>query len=96
MISSFLNADKVAVTGKCRTAYYHHTGRHRWWSNKRPFEEMIARRPERVRLKSRLKACCQHRWVVLMFQTESLRGNEHNHAAQQPQVLTSNRDCGNG
>jgi len=44
-----LNADKVAVTGNKRTdkVYYHHTG-HIGGIKQATFEEMIARRPERV------------------------------------------------
>jgi len=44
-----LNAEKVAVTGNKRTdkVYYHHTG-HIGGIKQATFEEMIARRPERV------------------------------------------------
>ncbi|MFQ9622760.1 MAG: uL13 family ribosomal protein [Enterobacteriaceae bacterium] len=67
-----LNADKVAVTGNKRTGQSvlspHRP--HRWYQT-RTFEEMIARRPERV-LEIGLKACCQRPWSLCSV-TESLR-----------------------
>jgi large subunit ribosomal protein L13 len=61
-----LNADKVAVTGNKRTdkVYYHHTG-HIGGIKQATFEEMIARRPERV-LEIAVKGMLpKARWVVL-------------------------------
>lgn len=89
-----LNADKVAVTGNKRTdkVYYHHTG-HIGGIKQATFEEMIARRPERVieiAVKGMLPKGPLGR--AMFRKLKVYAGNEHNHAAQQPQVLTSNRD----
>ncbi len=84
-----LNAEKVAVTGNKRTdkVYYRHTG-YVGGIKQATFEEMIARHPERVieiAVKGMLpkgplgRAMCRKLKVYA--------GNEHNHAAQQPQVL---------
>src|SRR5471032_2178406 len=79
-----LNAEKVAVTGNKRNdkIYYHHTG-HIGGIKQATFEEMIARRPERVielAVKGMLGRAMYRKMKVYA-------GNEHTHAAQQPQVL---------
>lgn len=89
-----LNADKVAVTGNKRTdkVYYHHTG-HIGGIKQATFEEMIARRPERV-LEIAVKGMLPKGPLgrAMFRKLKVYAGNEHNHAAQQPQVLTFNRD----
>ena len=73
-----LNADKV---------YYHHTG-HIGGIKQATFEEMIARRPERVieiAVKGMLPKGPLGR--AMFRKLKVYAGNEHNHAAQQPQVL---------
>ena len=84
-----LNADKVAVTGNKREdkMYYHHTG-HSGGIKEATFEEMIARRPERVieiAVKGMLPKGPLGRAMYRKLKVYA--GNEHNHAAQQPQVL---------
>ncbi|MFT4463902.1 MAG: 50S ribosomal protein L13 [Sodalis sp. (in: enterobacteria)] len=84
-----LNADKVAVTGnKCNDKiYYHYTG-HVGGIKQATFEEMIARRPERVieiAVKGMLPKGPLGR--VMFRKLKVYAGTEHNHAAQQPQVL---------
>ena len=84
-----LNADKVAVTGNKREdkMYYHHTG-HIGGIKEATFEEMIARRPERVieiAVKGMLPKGPLGRAMYRKLKVYA--GNEHNHAAQQPQVL---------
>ena len=84
-----LNAEKVAVTGNKREdkMYYHHTG-HIGGIKEATFEEMIARRPERVieiAVKGMLPKGPLGRAMYRKLKVYA--GNEHNHAAQQPQVL---------
>ena len=84
-----LNADKVAVTGNKRTdkIYYHHTG-HIGGIKQATFEEMIARRPERVieiAVKGMLPKGPLGR--AMFRKLKVYAGNEHTHAAQQPQLL---------
>ena len=84
-----LNAEKVAVTGNTREdkMYYHHTGPI-GGIKEAPFEEMIARRPERVieiAVKGMLPKGPLGRAMYRKLKVYA--GNEHNHAAQQPQVL---------
>ena len=84
-----LNAEKVAVTGNKREdkMYYHHTG-HSGGIKGATFEEMIARRPERVieiAVKGMLPKGPLGRAMYRKLKVYA--GNEHNHAAQQPQVL---------
>ena len=84
-----LNAEKVAVTGNKREdkMYYHHTG-HIGGIKQATFEEMIARRPERVieiAVKGMLPKGPLGRAMYRKLKVYA--GNEHNHAAQQPQVL---------
>ena len=84
-----LNADKVAVTGNKRTdkVYYRHTG-YVGGIKEATFAEMIARRPERVieiAVKGMLPKGPLGR--AMFRKLKVYAGNEHNHAAQQPQVL---------
>ena len=84
-----LNAEKVAVTGKKRTdkVYYRHTG-YVGGIKQATFEEMIARHPERVieiAVKGMLPKGPLGRAMYRKLKVYA--GNEHNHAAQQPQVL---------
>ncbi|MGU9869102.1 50S ribosomal protein L13 [Kluyvera ascorbata] len=84
-----LNADKVAVTGNKRTdkVYYRHTG-YVGGLKDATFEEMIARHPERVieiAVKGMLPKGPLGR--AMFRKLKVYAGNEHNHAAQQPQVL---------
>ena len=83
------NADKVAVTGNKRTdkVYYHHTG-HIGGIKQATFEEMIARRPERVieiAVKGMLPKGPLGR--AMFRKLKVYAGNEHNR-----KFLTSNRD----
>ncbi len=89
-----LNAEKVAVTGNKREdkMYYHHTG-HIGGIKEATFEEMIARRPERVieiAVKGMLPKGPLGR--AMFRKLKVYAGNEHNHAAQRRKFLTSNRD----
>ncbi|MCE1857261.1 50S ribosomal protein L13, partial [Enterobacter hormaechei] len=84
-----VNAEKVAVTGNKRSdkIYYHHTG-HIGGIKQATFEEMIARRPERVieiAVKGMLPKGPLGRAMYRKLKVYA--GSEHNHAAQQPQVL---------
>jgi len=84
-----LNAEKVAVTGNKRNdkIYYHHTG-FIGGIKQATFEEMIARRPERVielAVKGMLPKGPLGRAMYRKLKVYA--GNEHTHAAQQPQVL---------
>ena len=85
----FQNAEKVAVTGNKRTdkVYYRHTG-YVGGIKQATFEEMIARHPERVieiAVKGMLPKGPLGRAMYRKLKVYA--GNEHNHAAQQPQVL---------
>ena len=78
-----LNAEKVAVTGNKREdkMYYHHTG-HIGGIKEATFEEMIARRPERVieiAVKGMLPKGPLGRAMYRKLKVYA--GNEHNHAA---------------
>ena len=84
-----LNAEKVAVTCNKRTdkVYYRHTG-YVGGIKQATFEEMIARHPERVieiAVKGMLPKGPLGRAMYRKLKVYA--GNEHNHAAQQPQVL---------
>ncbi|AJJ62235.1 50S ribosomal protein L13 [Yersinia aldovae] len=84
-----LNAEKVAVTGNKRTdkIYYRHTG-YVGGIKQATFEEMIARSPERVieiAVKGMLPKGPLGR--AMFRKLKVYAGTEHNHAAQQPQVL---------
>lgn len=84
-----LNAEKIAVTGNKRTdkVYYRHTG-YVGGIKQATFEEMIARHPERVieiAVKGMLPKGPLGR--AMFRKLKVYAGTEHNHAAQQPQVL---------
>ncbi|HGJ5876850.1 MAG TPA: 50S ribosomal protein L13 [Arsenophonus sp.] len=84
-----VNAEKVAVTGNKREdkIYYRHTG-YIGGIKQATFEEMIARHPERVieiAVKGMLPKGPLGR--VMYRKMKVYMGSEHNHAAQQPQVL---------
>lgn len=84
-----INADKVAVTGRKKTdkIYYWHTG-YVGGIKQATFAEMIARRPERVieiAVKGMLPKGPLGRQMYRKLKVYA--GSEHNHAAQQPQVL---------
>ncbi|MGK2959751.1 MAG: 50S ribosomal protein L13 [Candidatus Malihini olakiniferum] len=84
-----LNAKEVVVTGKKRAdkIYYHHTG-YIGGIKQATFEEMIAHRPERV-IKIAVKGMLPKGPLGLAMyrKLKVYAGNEHNHVAQQPQVL---------
>ncbi|MDF7671294.1 50S ribosomal protein L13 [Orbaceae bacterium ESL0721] len=84
-----INAEKVAVTGKKRTdkIYYRHTG-YIGGLKEASFKEMIERHPEQVieiAVKGMLPKGPLGRAMYRKLKVYA--GNEHNHAAQQPQVL---------
>ncbi|MFS1537445.1 MAG: 50S ribosomal protein L13 [Candidatus Phlomobacter fragariae] len=84
-----VNAEKVAVTGNKREdkIYYRHTG-YIGGIKQATFEEMIARHPERVieiAVKGMLPKGPLGRAMYRKMKVYA--GSEHNHAAQQPQVL---------
>lgn len=84
-----INAEKVAVTGKKRTdkMYYRHTG-YIGGLKEATFKEMIERHPEQVieiAVKGMLPKGPLGRAMYRKLKVYA--GNEHNHAAQQPQVL---------
>ena len=84
-----INAEKVAVTGKKRTdkMYYRHTG-YIGGIKDATFKEMIERHPEQVieiAVKGMLPKGPLGRAMYRKLKVYA--GSEHNHAAQQPQVL---------
>lgn len=84
-----INAEKVAVTGKKRTdkVYYRYTG-YMGGLKEATFKEMIERNPERVieiAVKGMLPKGPLGREMYRKLKVYA--GTEHNHAAQQPQVL---------
>lgn len=84
-----INAEKVAVTGRKRTdkIYYRHTG-YIGGLKEASFKEMIERHPEQVieiAVKGMLPKGPLGRAMYRKLKVYA--GNEHNHAAQQPQVL---------
>ncbi|HGJ5866664.1 50S ribosomal protein L13 [Arsenophonus nasoniae] len=84
-----VNAEKVAVTGNKREdkIYYRHTG-YIGGIKQATFEEMIARHPERVieiAVKGMLPKGPLGR--AMYRKMKVFAGSDHNHAAQQPQVL---------
>lgn len=84
-----VNAKKVAVTGNKREdkIYYRHTG-YIGGIKQATFEEMIARHPERVIevvVKGMLPKGPLGRAMYRKMKVYA--GSDHNHAAQQPQVL---------
>ncbi|CAA2929026.1 50S ribosomal protein L13 [Arsenophonus endosymbiont of Bemisia tabaci] len=84
-----VNAKKVAVTGNKREdkIYYRHTG-YIGGIKQATFEEMIARHPERVieiAVKGMLPKGPLGREMYRKMKVYA--GSDHNHAAQQPQIL---------
>lgn len=84
-----VNAKKVSVTGNKREdkIYYRHTG-YIGGIKQATFEEMIARHPERVieiAVKGMLPKGPLGRAMYRKMKVYA--GSDHNHAAQQPQVL---------
>ncbi|AHN25456.1 50S ribosomal protein L13 [Gilliamella apicola] len=84
-----INAEKVAVTGKKRTdkIYYRYTG-YIGGLKEATFKEMIERHPEQVieiAVKGMLPKGPLGRAMYRKLKVYA--GSEHNHAAQQPQVL---------
>ncbi|MDP8078693.1 50S ribosomal protein L13 [Phocoenobacter skyensis] len=84
-----INAEKVAVTGKKASdkIYYWHTG-YIGGIKQATFKEMIQRRPEAVieiAVKGMLPKGPLGRAMYRKLKVYA--GSEHNHAAQQPQVL---------
>lgn len=84
-----LNADKVVVSGKKRNdkMYYHYTG-HVWGIKETTFEEMLARHPARV-IKIAVKGMMPKGPLSrsMYRKLKVYAGSQHNHAAQQPQLL---------
>ncbi|CUX96254.1 50S ribosomal protein L13 [Candidatus Gullanella endobia] len=84
-----LNADKVAITGnKCNNKiYYHYTG-YVGGIKQATFKEMITRYPERV-IKIAVKGMLPKGPLgrAMFRKLKVYSGTEHNHAAQQPQIL---------
>lgn len=84
-----LNANKVCVTGNKRNdkIYYHYTG-HVGGIKEVSFDKMMAKSPERIleiAIKGMLPKGPLGRTMLRKLKVYS--GNEHKHAAQQPQVL---------
>ncbi|MCO6525010.1 MAG: 50S ribosomal protein L13 [Candidatus Schmidhempelia sp.] len=84
-----INAEKVAVTGRKRTdkVYYRYSG-YIGGLKEATFNEMIERHPERVieiAVKGMLPKGPLGRAMYRKLKVYA--GSEHNHAAQQPQVL---------
>ncbi|UDG80172.1 50S ribosomal protein L13 [Candidatus Steffania adelgidicola] len=84
-----LNAKKIAVTGKKRNEkiYYHYTG-YVGGIKQATFEEMVTRRPERV-IKMAVKGMLPKGPLgrAMLRKLKIYAGAEHNHPAQQPEVL---------
>lgn len=84
-----LNAEKIAITGKKRTdkIYYRYTG-YIGGLKQTTFEEMIVRHPERV-IENAVKGMLPKGPLgrAMYRKLKVYAGNEHNHVAQQPQVL---------
>ncbi|XNM57604.1 uL13 family ribosomal protein [Escherichia coli] len=82
-----LNAEKIAVTGKNRRQNLLSPHWPCRWNQASNFEEMIARSPERV-LEIAVKGMLPKGPLgrAMYRKLKVYAGNEHNHAAQQPQV----------
>jgi large subunit ribosomal protein L13 len=84
-----VNCEKVAVTGKKATdkMYHHHTG-YPGGLKSFTFEKLIDRAPERV-LKRAVKGMLPRTPLgrAMFKKLKVYAGNEHPHAAQQPQAL---------
>ena len=84
-----VNAEKVAVTGAKRTdkMYYHHTG-YIGGIKSISFDKLIDKAPERV-IQSAVKGMLPKGPLgrAMFRKLKVYAGSEHQHAAQQPQVL---------
>jgi large subunit ribosomal protein L13 len=84
-----VNADKVRVTGAKATdkMYHHHTG-YPGGLKLVSFEKLIAKAPERV-IQSAVKGMLPRNTLgrTMFKKLKVYAGNEHPHAAQQPQAL---------
>ncbi len=84
-----VNAEKIQVTGKKRTdkVYYRHSG-YPGGLKATTFEQMIARRPERV-LELAIKGMLPHNRLGrrMYRKLKVYAGPEHPHAAQKPEPL---------
>lgn len=84
-----VNAEKIQVTGKKRTdkVYYRHSG-YPGGLKATTFEQMIARRPERV-LELAIKGMLPHNRLgrQMYRKLKVYAGPEHPHAAQKPEPL---------
>ncbi|CUX97031.1 50S ribosomal protein L13 [Candidatus Hoaglandella endobia] len=84
-----LNAEKVAVTSNKRNdkMYYHYTG-YVGGIKQVTFKEMLNRRPERV-LEIAVKGMLPKGPLgrAMFRKLKVYAGTDHNHAAQQPQIL---------
>ncbi len=84
-----VNAEKVKVTGKKATdkIYYRHTG-YPGGIREINFEKLIAKKPEMIIEKAVKGMLPRNPLGRAMFRKLKVyAGNEHNHAAQQPQTL---------
>lgn len=84
-----INASKIKVTGKKATdkVYYHHTG-YPGGIKSETFEKLLARKPEAVIEKAVRGMLPKGPLGRAMFRKLKVyAGEQHNHAAQQPQVL---------
>ena len=84
-----INASKLVVTGKKRTdkVYYRHTG-YPGGIRSETFDKLIARRPEKV-LETAVRGMLPKGPLgrAMFRKLRVYAGAEHQHAAQQPQVL---------
>ncbi|HIV16316.1 MAG TPA: 50S ribosomal protein L13 [Candidatus Avisuccinivibrio pullicola] len=84
-----INASKIKVTGNKATdkVYYHHTG-YPGGIKSETFEKLLARKPEAVIEKAVRGMLPKGPLGRAMFRKLKVyAGEQHNHAAQQPQVL---------
>ena len=85
-----INADKVLLTGKKarQKVYYRHSG-YPGGIKGIPFEEMIAKYPERViQLAVRRMLPSNRLGRAMLKKMKVYRGSEHPHQAQKPEVWT--------
>ena len=87
-----VNAEKVRVTGAKATdkMYHHHTG-YPGGLQSVPFEKLIAKAPERV-IQGAVKGMLPRNSLgrAMFKKLKVYAGDEHPHAAQQPQALNFN------
>jgi large subunit ribosomal protein L13 len=84
-----INAEKVVVTGKKSQGkmYYHHTG-YPGGLRARTFDEVLARKPERI-LKQAVKGMLPHNRLgrQMLKKLRIYIGPEHPHKSQKPKLL---------